>query len=143
MHLIFSYQILPVFSYIYFNLFCSFSCVIKFWFTAILYLLLQDKFQPVDVMNFIGSRLESLDWTINWQDVFWASKCNYCPVFELPEWTIGRSCKWGPPSCSFADAGTERVSTSQYYDLLCFGLVLCFIFIFLIYLVNLVECNQI
>lgn len=62
--------------------------------------------------NIIGSRLESLNRTFNWQDVFWASKCHHCSIFELYKWTIGRSCKWNLPSCSFEDEGTERVSTS-------------------------------
>lgn len=62
--------------------------------------------------NIIGSRLESLNRTFNWQDVFWASKRHHCSIFELYRWTIGRSCKWNLPSCSFEDEGTERVSTS-------------------------------
>jgi len=81
--------------------------------------------------NIIGSRLESLNRTFNWQDVFWASKCHHCSIFELYKWTIGRSCKWNLPSCSFEDEGTERVSTSYRPNLFWSS----FFFFFLIFFV--------
>lgn len=63
------------------------------------------------IWNVLGSGLECIDWTPDWQDVCRAIKCYYCQVFELHKWTVSWSCRCSPFSCCFSNERSERVST--------------------------------